>query len=110
SFRLEQIYSPSIELANPLSVHLTMNRPATPGPNAQPAMTLKDAGTINNVARDLIDEPLRFDLDLSAIPDGRTVIRAEVEDGTKVLGTVALPIEVRRGLDQRIRQLQSVNN
>src|SRR6185295_16887790 len=110
SFRLEQIYSPSIELANPLSVRITMNRPPAPGANGQPGEKLKDGGVFSNVSRDLIDEPLRFDLDLSGIADGRTVVRAEVQDGTRVLGVATLPIEVRRGLDQRLRQLQSVNN
>jgi dienelactone hydrolase len=110
SFRLEQIYAPSIELPNPLSVRVTITRPPTPGPNAQPAATLKDAGTFSNVSRDLIDEPFRFDLDLSGLADGRTVVRAEVQDGTRVLGTVSLPIEVRRGLDERLRQLQTVNH
>ncbi len=110
SFRLEQIYSPSLELANPLSVRLTLNKPAAPGPNAQPATKLKDGGVINNVGRDLMDDPLRFDLDLSGLADGRTVVRAEVQDGTRLLATVNLPIEIRRGLDERLRRLQSVNN
>jgi dienelactone hydrolase len=110
SFRLEQIYSPTLELANPLSVRLTVNRPAAAGPNAPPPVKLKDGGVFNNVSRDLMDDPLRFDLDLSGLADGRTVIRAEVQDGTRLLGAVNLPIEIRRGLDERLRRLQSVTN
>lgn len=110
SFRLEQIYTPSLELSNPLSVRLTVERPAGRGANSQPAAKLKDGGMFTNVSRDLIDEPLRFDLDLWGLDNGRVAIRAEVQEGTRVLGAVNLPIEIYRGLDERLRRLQSVDN
>ena len=110
SFRLEQIYSPSLELSNPLSVRVTVNRAAGGGANAQTATKLKDGGVFANVSRDLIDDPLRFDLDLSGLEDGRMTIRAEVKDGTRDLGSVNLAIEVHRELDARLLRLQSVKN
>jgi dienelactone hydrolase len=109
-FRLEQIYSPAIELTDPLSVQVFVNRPPTAGPNAQPGALLKEGGVFTNVSRDLLDEPFRFGIDLSGIPDGRSVVRAEVKSGSRVLGAAALSVEVRRGLDNRLSRLQASNN
>ena len=108
SLRLEQIYSPSIELSGPLSVRVTLNRPPAAA-NGQPGEKLKDGGSFSNVTRDLIDDPFRFDVDLSGVLDGRMVIRAEVQDGARVLGVASLPLEVRRGLDARLRKLDSAS-
>jgi poly(3-hydroxybutyrate) depolymerase len=113
SLRLEQIYAPTLELSNPLTVRITVNRAATGGAggaNAQPAAKLKDGPVFSNVGRDFIDEPLRFDVDLSGLEDGRVTLRAEVQDGTRALGAASLPIEVHRGLDDRLRKLQSSTN
>jgi poly(3-hydroxybutyrate) depolymerase len=107
--RLEQIFTPSIELVNPLSVRVTVNRTTGAGANAQ-TTKLKDGGTFANVSRDLIDNPLRFDLDLAGLGDGRMTLRAEVLDGTRTLGTANLPIEVRHGLDERLSKLRSSKN
>ena len=110
SLRLEQIYVPALELTNPLTVRITINRAATGGANAQPAAKLKDGPVFSNVGRDFIDEPLRFDVDMSGLEDGRVTIRAEVQDGTRALGAANLPIELHRGLDDRLRKLQSSSN
>src|SRR5215510_2943310 len=45
--RLEQIFTPSIELVNPLSVRVTVNRTTGAGANAQ-TTKLKDGGTFAN--------------------------------------------------------------
>jgi len=108
--RLEQIYSPLVELSNPLTVRVSVERPGGRGANSQPAVKLKDGGVFSNVSRDLIDEPLRFNLDLSGLENGRVNVRAEVQEGTRVLGAVSLPIEIFRGLDERLRSLESANN
>ena len=108
-FRLEQIFTPSLELSNPLTVRVTVNRVTGGGQNAQ-TTKLKDGGIFSNVSRDLIDDPLRFDLDLTGIGDGRVTIRAEVLSGERALGTANLPIDVRRGLDERLTKLKSSNN
>jgi len=108
--RLEQIYSPLVELNSPLTVRVTVERPGGRGANSQPAAKLKDGGAFSNVGRDLIDEPLRFDLDLSGLENGRVNIRAEVLESNRLLGSVTLPVEVFRGLDERLRRLESSNN
>ena len=110
SLRLEQIYTPSVELTSPLSVRVTINLPPSGrGGNSQAAKPI-EGGMFSNVSRDLIDDPLRFDLDLFGLDDGRVQVRAEVQEGTRVLGTANLALEIYRGLDEKLRRLQSVNN
>jgi len=106
-FRLEQIYAPSIELTEPLSVRVALHKAGTGGGGNQLGEKLQDAGSFDGVSRDLIDDPLRFDMDLSGVPDGRTIVRTETFQGGQSLGAATLGIEVHRGLDQRLRQLES---
>src|SRR5262245_11355819 len=106
-FRLEQIYAPSIELTEPLSVRVTLNKPAAGGGGGQIGDKLRDVETLNGVPRDLIDNPLRFDVDFSGIPDGRTVVRLEVSEGKHALGAVTLAMDVRHGLDERLQRIRS---
>src|SRR5262245_41872335 len=110
ALRLEQIYSPSLELSNPLSVRVSVERPGGRGANSQPAAKLKDGGEFTNVSRDLMDAPLHFDLDLSGLDNGRVNIRAEVQEGKRVLSVTNLPIEIFRGIDERLRRLESSTN
>ena len=106
--RLEQIYVPSLDLAEPPSMRVSLHKPGSTA--TQPGEKLKDAGTFDNVSRDLIDNPFRFDVDLSGIPDGRIIVRAEVLDGSRSLGAATLAIEARKGLDARLRRLESESN
>src|SRR5215470_1143256 len=48
-----------------------------------------------------------FAVDLSSVPDGRAILRAETIEGSRSLGAATLAVEVHRGLDQRLQQLQS---
>jgi predicted esterase len=107
SFRLEQIYVPSLELAEPLSVRVTLHKPGTGGAGNPVGEKLQDAGSFDGVSRDLIDNPLRFDVDFNSIPDGRSIVRAEVLEGSRSLGAATLGVEIHRGLDQRLLRLQS---
>jgi dienelactone hydrolase len=104
NFRLEQIYTPALELAEPLSVRVALHKPGT---GNQVGEKIQDAGRFDGVSRDLIDNPLRFDVDLSSVADGRTIVRAETFEGNQSLGAATLAVEVHRGLDQRLRQLES---
>jgi len=65
--RLEQIYTPSIELERTVTARVALRkRPTPPAPN-QPApepAIVKDLGTFDGVARDLRESPFFFDLDL----------------------------------------------
>jgi poly(3-hydroxybutyrate) depolymerase len=109
SMRLEQIYMPSIQLAEPLLVRVALHKPGTgTGARAtQPGEKLLDVGVFEGVNRDLIDAPLHFDVALSSVPDGRAMVRAEVFEGQQSLGAATLVIEVHRGLDRRLAQLES---
>jgi poly(3-hydroxybutyrate) depolymerase len=105
--RLEQIYMPSIELAEPLTVRVALHRPGTGARASQVGDKIQDAGAFVGVSRDLIDNPFLFDVDLSAVPDGRAIVRAEAFQGSQSLGAATLTFEVRRGLDRRLQQLET---
>ena len=102
AFKLTQIYLPSIELPGPLSMHVTLNKPGNGGEK------LKDAGVFTNVGRDLIDSPVKFKIDFSGV-DGRTVVRAELIEGSRSLGTTTLNMEVHKGLHDRLSRIDSQN-
>ena len=106
SVRLEQIYAPSIELPAPLLVRVALHKPGA-GRGNQVGEKIQDVGAFEGVSRDLIDSPFLFDVDLSSLPDGRAIVRAEAFDGSQSLGAVTLALEVRRGLDRRLQQLES---
>jgi poly(3-hydroxybutyrate) depolymerase len=105
--RLEQIYMPSIELPEPLSVRLSVHKAGAGAGAGQPGDVIKDFGTADGVNRDLTDNPFRADLDFSSVPDGRTIIRAEVFERNQSLGAATLAVEIRRGLEQRLSRLES---
>lgn len=107
SLRLEQIYPPSLELTEPLSVRVSLHKAGTGAGGNQAGPKLQDAGAFDGVSRDLIDAPFRFDVDLSSVPDGRAIVRAETFQGSQSLGAATLAVEVHRGLDRRLEQLES---
>jgi len=101
-FRLAQIYTPSLELSEPLSMRVTLQKPGANGEK------LKDAGTFTSLSRDLIDSPFRFNVDFSGI-EGRTVVRAELLESGRSLGATTLTMEVRKGLRERLSRLDAKN-
>jgi dienelactone hydrolase len=107
SFRLEQVYVPSLELKEPLSIKVTLHKPGTGGAGNAVGEKLQDTGSFDGVSRDLIDNPFRFDVDLAAVSDGRTIVRTEALEGSHSLGAATLAVEVHRGIDQRLLQLES---
>jgi poly(3-hydroxybutyrate) depolymerase len=112
SFELSQIYLPSIELAEPLTMHIALNRPAAAGARGRGGVQgnelLKDVGTFSNVGRDLIESPFKFKIDFSGL-DGRVSVRAELFEGGRSLGTTTLNMEVHKGLHERLSRLDSSN-
>jgi poly(3-hydroxybutyrate) depolymerase len=108
SFKLTQIYLPSIELTEPLSMRVTLTKPGTGGAPAQGGEKLKDVGLLINVGRDLIDSPFKLNVDFSGI-EGRTAVRAELIEGGRTLGTTTLNMEVHKGLRDRLSRLESTN-
>ena len=107
--RLEQIYAPSLALASPLSVHVMLRqRPATvAGQPPVPGAVVKELGRFDGVARDLRDAPFATDIDLQTVPDGTYQLSAELSEGTQVLGSVGLAVNVRKGLDELVARLES---
>jgi predicted esterase len=108
--RLEQIFAPALALARPLTATAAIRPAPTPGaappPTPPPSTAL---GTFDNVARDLRESPLHMDLNLSAIADGPQLLEVAVKDGDQTLGTATLRMTVLKGLDARLRQLDSAD-
>ena len=108
--RLEQIFTPAIELQRPVTAHVSLRkRPAPPSPNQPPQVPelVKDLGTFDGVARDLRESPFPFELDLHDVADGGYVLMAEVTDQSTPLGAAALPIALRKGLDEIVSRLEA---
>jgi poly(3-hydroxybutyrate) depolymerase len=107
--RLEQIFTPSINFERPLTAHVSLRkRPVPAAPNQQPPVPelVKDLGTFDGVARDLRESPFPFELDLHDVADGGYVLVADVTDQSTSLGAAALPIALRKGLDDTITRLE----
>jgi predicted peptidase len=107
SVRLEQIYMPSLELPEPLLVRVTLHKPGAGARGAQVGDKIQDVGAFEGVSRDLIDNPFLFDVDLSAAPEGRAIVRAEAFQGSQALGAATVTLEVRRGVERRLQQLET---
>ncbi|HKV04791.1 MAG TPA: PHB depolymerase family esterase [Candidatus Acidoferrales bacterium] len=112
--RLEQIYAPSLALDHDLAAHFSLCRfhppaPGQGGANAQAASCdlAKDLGKFDEVRRDLLESPFRAELDLAGVADGAYVIRGEVLDGEKSLGSSGFRVMVEEGLDQKMETLEA---
>ncbi len=105
--RLEQLYTPNIELTRTLSVHATLvQRTTTPG--ATPTTTIvKDLGVFDGVSRDLRESPFVMEVDVPDVADGRYIVSVDVLDSARTLGNVSLPIVVRKGIDALASRLES---
>jgi poly(3-hydroxybutyrate) depolymerase len=107
--RIEQIYAPSIALSAALTAHVTLHRPAragATGPEARGAL-VKDFGTIVGLPRDLRASPFPFDLNLAGLTDGRYVVEVEILHSEVLIALRGLMIEVRKGLDARLANLEA---
>ena len=108
AMRLEQIYRPATELTPALTTKVSIRKrvPARPGEAAPPPPS-RDLGTFDGVSRDLRETPLAMELNLSAVDDGPMVIQAEVFDGTTSLGVTTLGVSLVKGLDAKLKALES---
>src|SRR5262245_15061932 len=108
--RLEQIYSPSIELARSLTAHVSIRQrpvPAQGGAPPTPGAVVKDLGPFAGVSRDLRESPYAFELDMHDVPDGTYQLNIEVLDSDRSLGTSTLLINLRKGLDDLVARLEA---
>ena len=110
AIRLEQIYRPSIDLTPALTAKVTIRKrvtPARPGTPATPPPPSRDLGTFDGLSRDLRESPYAMELDLNGVEDGTMIIQAEVFDGTTSLGSATLGVFVNKGLDAKLKGLES---
>jgi poly(3-hydroxybutyrate) depolymerase len=112
--RIEQIYSPTIDLQRSLSAHVALRkRPAQNGAApaagaAAPAPEIaKDLGSFDAVSRDLRESPYPLELDVHDVADGTYVLAVDLMDGTRALGTSTLTINLRKGLDDLVAKLEA---
>ena len=111
--RLEQIYSPSIQLERSLTAKVSLRaRPmaaagAGQGSQAGPPPVVKELGVFDGVGRDLRDAPFPFELDLRGVADGTYLLAVEVMDGARELGTSILTVNLRKGLDELVAKLEA---
>jgi predicted esterase len=116
ALRLEQIYAPAIDLTPALTLRVALRKrePARPGsaPGAAaaavpPTAPARSVGTFDGVARDLRESPYAMELDLAAHEDGAYALETTVLDGATELGTATLGIVLLKGLDARLRALDT---
>ena len=110
AFRVEQIYRPAIELTPALSTKVSIRKRTAPGrPGAAPAAAEppRVLGTFDGMSRDLRESPFAIEVDLAGIEDGAYVIESEVLDGTTSLGTAALSVFLHKGLDAKLKALET---
>ncbi|MFA5909087.1 MAG: PHB depolymerase family esterase [Vicinamibacterales bacterium] len=110
ALRLEQIYSPSMELTPALSAKVVLRkRMPPPPPGSAPAMAPpgRELGVFDGLSRDLRESPFAIELNLAGAEDGPYVIETEVLDGTTSLATATLGVVLHKGLDARLRALEA---
>ena len=116
TIRLEQIYRPAIEVSPNLTAKVTIRKrvpPARPGDAAAEAaakaaiLQTKELGTFDGISRDLRESPYAMELDLSGVEDGAMIVQSEVFDGTTSLGATSLGVSVNKGLDARLKSLDT---
>jgi poly(3-hydroxybutyrate) depolymerase len=92
--------------------HAVLNKrptPAAAGGNAvaPPPELVKDFGTFEGVSRDLRESPYLLELAAGDVPNGTYQLAVELLDDTRSLGTSTLLVNLRKGLDQVVTQLEA---
>ncbi|HEY6306385.1 MAG TPA: PHB depolymerase family esterase [Candidatus Angelobacter sp.] len=111
--RLEQIYSPSLQLEGPLSTRFSVCKPRIQtgieglGVPLQGCDVIKEVGKFDDVSRDLREAPFLAEVKLSGIADGPYLIQAEVLDGDRSLGFAALRVVLAKGLDDTLARIEA---
>lgn len=107
--RLEQIFSPAIELTQPLTAKVSLRERslAPAGQPVRPGVVVKELGSVDGVGRDLRDAPFAMDIDVAGVEDGTYQLWVELAEGTRSLGAVTLAVHARKGLDQLVAALEA---
>jgi predicted esterase len=111
TLRLEQIYTPAIELTPALTARVSLRKrvpPPSPGSATPPAdAPARDLGTFDAVSRDLRESPFVMEIEMGGAEDGGYVIDTEVFDGATSIGKTSLGVQLQKGLDARLRALEA---
>ncbi len=111
ALRLEQIFSPSIELTPALSAKVTLRkRPSPPAAGAVAPAVLtppRELGVFDGLSRDLRESPFAMELNLAGVEDGPYAIETQVLDGATAIATTTLGVVLHKGLDARLRALET---
>ena len=108
--RLEQIYSPAIELTPALTAKVSLRKRMLPAPGSNvpsPSTLVKELGAFDGLSRDLRESPFAIELDLAGVDDGVYVIETQVLDGATAIATTTLGVVLHQGLDARLRALET---
>src|SRR5688572_6536364 len=110
AMRIEQIYRPATEVSANLTTKVRIRKrvpPARAGSAVPPPPAPRELGAFDGVSRDLRETPYAIELDLAEVEDGAQVIEAEVFDGTTSLGAASLGVFVHKGLDAKLKTLDT---
>ena len=106
AFRLEQIYRPAIDVSGNLMTKVTIRKRTGRG---QPEAAPKALATFDGLSRDLRESPFPMEVSVAGMEDGAFVIETEVLDGDASLGSVTLNVFLNKGLDARLKALESAS-
>lgn len=99
--RVEQTYVPAVELRSSLSARAALYR------IGRGAGKVKDLAFLESVGRDFLDEPVRIEVDLAGIEDGRYDLAVELSERERALGRVSLRILALQGLRRRMTSISA---
>lgn len=111
--RLEQIYSPLLQLESPLSARISLCKPRIQtgleglGLPLLGCEVMKELGKFDDLSRDLRESPYLAELNLAGMADGPYVIQAQVLDGNRSLGFAALRVVLAKGLDDALARVEA---
>jgi predicted esterase len=111
--RLEQIYSPSLQLDAPLSARISLCKPRVQagiegmGSPLQACEAIKELAKFDDLSRDLRESPFTAPVYLQGTADGPYLIQAEVFEGERSLGFAALRVVLVKGLDDALSRLEA---
>jgi poly(3-hydroxybutyrate) depolymerase len=104
--RLDQIYPAAYQPKTALRLRVTVHEPVPARSGPRPGKLLLDAGIMDGVSRDLIDEPFAFDADISGCGEGPRVLAVELLDGTTSIRKLWIPINLVSGMDAKRAEIE----
>ncbi len=107
--RIEQIYTPSIDLSRALTATVVLRQRPTivQGQAPRPGEIVKHFGDFSGVARDLRESPFAIEADVHDVADGAYVLAVDIADGREAIGAATLTIALRKGLDAVVARLEA---